>query len=94
MGAVGVTMEDDGTAGQTRFVSRALNVPQPNLSPARTKSRPVEGRLRQATGQLQAHHVSLSEVPAVVANCPPVVMSENLDTARTFAIPIHKSDII
>lgn len=92
MGAVGVTVEDDGTAGQAALVSRALDVPQPDLPAARAENGTSEGKFGQAAPQLQAHHVCLAEVPAVVANSPPLVMVDHLNPARTLVVPIYQPD--
>lgn len=48
MGAVGVAVEDDGAAGQAALVSRALDVPQPDLPAARAEHSTSEGRFGQA----------------------------------------------
>lgn len=89
MGAVGVTVEDNSTACQTGLMSSALDMPQPDLSPACTEFRTAQGRFSQATSQLQAHHVSLAEVPAMVANSTPPVMAAHLNSARTLVLPIY-----
>lgn len=92
MGAVGVAVEDDGTAGQAALVSRALDVPQPDLPAARAENSTSEGRFGQAASQLQAHHVCLTEVPAMVANSPPLVMVDHLHPAGTLVVPIYQPD--
>lgn len=92
MGAVGVAVEDDGAAGQAALVSRALDVPQPDLPTARAVHGTAQGRLGQATPQLQANDICLAEVPAVVTNGPPLVVVDHLDPARTLVVSIYQPD--
>lgn len=89
MGAVVVVMKDNSTVCQTGLMTRALDVAQPDLAFARTKGRTVERMFSKATSQLQAHHMSLSDVPTEVTHCPPLVMAEDLHSARTLVLPIN-----
>ena len=89
MGAVGVTVEDNSAASQTGLMSRALDIPQPDLSCACTKCCIMKGGLSQAAAQLQAHDISLPEVPADVANRPPLVMAAYLNSPGTLVLPIY-----
>lgn len=92
MVTVGVAVEDDGAAGQAALVSRALDVLQPDLPPADHGT--AEGRFGQAAPQLQAHHVCLAEVPAVVANSPPLAVVDHFHPARTLVVTIYQPDPI
>lgn len=92
MGAVGVAVEDDGAAGQAALVSRALDMPQPDLPTARAEHGTAQGRFGQAAAQLKANHVCLAEVPAVVTNSPPLVVVDHLDPARTLVVSIYQPD--
>lgn len=92
MSAVGVAVEDDSAAGQAALVSRALDVPQPDLPPARAEHGTAEGKFGQAAPQLQTHHVCLAEVPAVVANSTPLVVVDHFDPARTLVVAIYQPD--
>lgn len=91
MGAVGVAVEDDSAAGQAALVSRALDMPQPDLPTARAEHVTAHSRFGQAAPQLKANHVCLTEVPAVVTNSPPLVVVDHLDPARTL-VSIYQSD--
>lgn len=92
MGAVGVAVEDDSAAGQAALVSRALDMPQPDLPTARAVRGAAQGGFGQATPQLQANNIRLAEVPAVVTNGPPLVVVDHLHPARTLVVPIYQPD--
>lgn len=92
MGAVGVAVEDNSAAGQTALVSRALDMPQPDLATPWAKHGTTQGRFGQAAPQLKANHVCLAEVPAVVTNSPPLVVVDHLDPARTLVVSIYQPD--
>lgn len=92
MGAVDVTVEEDGTVRQTGLVAAALDVLQPDLSAPGAEHRAVQGRFRQAASHLQAHHVGLAQVPAVVAHRPPLVVAEHLHPAGAPVVPVHQPD--
>lgn len=92
MGAVGVAVEDDSAAGQAALVSRALDMPQPDLPTARAEHGTAQGRFSQAAPQLKANHIRLAEVPAVVTNSPPLVVVDHLDPARTLVVSIYQPD--
>lgn len=89
VGAVGVTVEDTGTAHQAGLVARALDMTHPDLPAARTVGCPVKGGLGQATAHLQAHHVGLPQVPAMVADRPPLVVAKYLDSSGAFVASIQ-----
>lgn len=89
MGAVGVSVEDNGTACQTGLMSRALDVMQPDGSTACAEPCPSNGRFSEAAAQLQAHHVSLPEVPAMVAHGPPLLVAAHLNSSGTVVTSIH-----
>lgn len=88
MAAVGVIVQDNTAARQTALMSGALDMPQPDLSPACAECCTKSGRFSQATAQLQAHHVGLAHVPAMVTDSPPLVMAKHLNSARTLVVPI------
>lgn len=92
MGAVGVAVEDDSAAGQAALVSRALDMPQPDLPTARAVHGTAQGRFGQATPQLEANNICLAEVPAVITNGPPLVVVDHLDPARTLVVSIYQPD--
>lgn len=92
MGAVDVTVEEHATVRQTGLVTGALDVLQPDLPASCAKHRTVQGGLGQAAPQLQAHHVGLAEVPAVVAHGAPLVVAKHLHPARAPVLPVHQSD--
>lgn len=92
MGAVDVAVEEDGAVGQAGLVAAALDVLQPDLPAAGAEHRAVQGRLGQAAAQLQAHHVGLVQVPAVVAHRPPLVVAEQLHPAGAPVVPVHQPD--
>lgn len=92
MGAVDVTVEEHATVRQTGLVPGALDVLQPYLPAPCAEHRTVQGRLGQTASQLQAHHVGLAEVPAVVAHGAPLVVAKHLHSARAPVLPVHQSD--
>lgn len=92
MGTVDVTVEEHATVRQTGLVPGALDVLQPYLPAPCPKHRTVQGRLGQTASQLQAHHVGLAEVPAVVAHGAPLVVAKHLHSARAPVLPVHQSD--
>lgn len=92
MGAVDVTVEEHATVRQTGLVPGALDVLQPDLPASCAEHRTVQGRLGQAASQLQAHHVGLAQVPAVVTHGAPLVVVKHLYPARTLVLPVHQSD--
>lgn len=84
MGAVGVTVEHYGAAGQTRLMSRTLL--EPDGSAAGPKGWSTKGVLSKTTAQLQTNHVSLSEVPVIVTHRPPLAVAQHLDPTRAFIV--------
>lgn len=68
---------------QGRLVAEAVNIIQPDVPLALTKEGAGFGRLSRPAVHSPAHHLSVSDVPLVVAHWAPHAVMQIFHSART-----------
>ena len=82
------------TLCEHRFAAIAVDLIQPYRPLSTSKNGPMWCSQHPPTAQLSTHHLGIDQVPAIITNCGPLALEEDLHPAWTGALPsIHQADL-